>query len=77
MGLPEQYTPKALQLASFKQQYPSLENGTLFCPSKTEYFQVHWDSMTIQRITHFFQPSVGRGCVPIAFPPSMFCYTTT
>lgn len=75
MGLPEPHTPKSLQLAFFKQKYPSLETRTLFFPSKTVHLQVHWDSMTIQNITHFFQPSVGRGCVPIAFPPSIFWYT--
>lgn len=68
MGLPEPNTPKSLQLAFVKQKYPSLENHTLCFPSKTVHLQVHWDSMTIQRITHFFQPSVGCGVSLLLFP---------
>lgn len=74
MGLPGPYTPKSPQLAFFKQKYPSLENHILFFPSKTVYLQVYWDLITIQRITHFFQPSVGRRCVPVAFPPSILLH---
>lgn len=72
MGLAEPYTPKLLQLAFFKQKYSSLGNHTLFFPCKTVHLQVHWDSMTIQRITHFFPPKCEKGLCAYCFPPKYF-----
>lgn len=69
--LPEPYTPKSLQLACFKQKYPSLENHRLVFASKTVHLQVRWDSMTIQ-ITHFFPAKCGKEVCAYCFSSKHF-----
>lgn len=72
MGLPESYTPKSLQLAFFKQKYPSLENHTLVFPSKTVHLQVHWDFNDNSKSNTFFPAKCGKGVCAYCFSPKYF-----